>query len=211
MDGLANALVGAAAADISAHGVVDVGVGGRRFFGQQGNRGHDLAGLAVSTLRNIGFHPGLLHRVAGVGRKSLDGGDFFSGYAGNGRDARAGRFSLNVNGAGAAQSHTAAKLCAGHVEGVAQNPEQRHFGADIHRLRLAVQDKSDGHQHPRWQDLKADYRTRIQSRKRSVKLLGFFLNGEQLDFKNESGVGADLAARAARAVGQVGGNEELPL
>ena len=61
MDGLADALVGAAAADVAAHGVVDVGVGGFRFLREQRDRGHDLAGLAVAALRNVFLDPGLLH------------------------------------------------------------------------------------------------------------------------------------------------------
>jgi len=73
----ANALVSAAAADVAAHGIVDIGVGGLGFFREQRYRGHDLPGLAVAALRNVFFHPGLLDGVAAIGGKTFDGSDFF--------------------------------------------------------------------------------------------------------------------------------------
>src|SRR5271155_3193731 len=60
MNGSANALVGAATADVAAHGVVNVGIGGVGFFGGQRDRGHDLAGLTVAALGNVFGDPGLL-------------------------------------------------------------------------------------------------------------------------------------------------------
>src|ERR1700756_3392898 len=53
MDGFANALIGTAAADVAAHEVVDIGVGGMGLLGQQGDCGHNLAGLAIAALRNV--------------------------------------------------------------------------------------------------------------------------------------------------------------
>src|SRR5882724_1353034 len=47
VDGGANAGIGGAAADIAAHGVVDVGVGRLRVLLEQRRRRHDLAGLAI--------------------------------------------------------------------------------------------------------------------------------------------------------------------
>jgi len=138
MDSFADALIRATAADIAAHGVVDVGVGGVGLLAQQRHRGHDLSGLAVAALRHIFFHPGLLHWMASVGGQPLDGRDFFPGYARNLRDARARGFAVDVHGTRAAQSHPAAKLCAGHIQRVAQHPQERHVRADIHRLRFPV-------------------------------------------------------------------------
>ena len=51
VDGLADAWVGAATADVAVHGSVDLGVGGMRRVGEQSGGGHDLAGLAVAALR----------------------------------------------------------------------------------------------------------------------------------------------------------------
>src|SRR6185312_16523140 len=47
LDRRADALVGAAAADVAAHGEVDVGVGRLGRLRQEGRRAHDLTGLAV--------------------------------------------------------------------------------------------------------------------------------------------------------------------
>ena len=64
VDGRANALIGAAAAQVAGHGIVDVLVRGRRLLGQQRRGGHDLPGLAIPTLRDVQLEPCLLHRVA---------------------------------------------------------------------------------------------------------------------------------------------------
>ena len=66
VDGRADALVGAAAADVAGHRGVDVGVGGLRLRGEQRRGRHDLAGLAVAALRHVELDPGLLHRMAAV-------------------------------------------------------------------------------------------------------------------------------------------------
>src|SRR5260370_10847668 len=145
MNGLADALVRAATADVAANGIVDVGVGGVGFLGKQGDGGHDLSGLAVAALRNVFFHPGLLHGMAAVRRKAFDGGDFLARDAGNRGDAGTGGFAVDVHGTGSAERHAAAELGAGHIQGVTKHPEQRHVRADIDGLRFAVQGKTDGH------------------------------------------------------------------
>ena len=66
VDGLADAVVRAAAAGIS-HFRVDFGVGGIRTLGQQGEGAHDHSGLTVAALRRIQFLPSKLNRVAAVG------------------------------------------------------------------------------------------------------------------------------------------------
>src|SRR5712692_6527356 len=60
VDGRANALVGPAPADVR-HRVVDVLVGRLRIALQQRRRGHDLSGLAVTTLRHVERRPRLLN------------------------------------------------------------------------------------------------------------------------------------------------------
>src|SRR5260370_20319244 len=67
VDGLTDSLVRAAAADVAAHGIVDIGVGGVGLFRKQRYRGHDLSRLAVAALRNVFFHPGLLYGMAAIG------------------------------------------------------------------------------------------------------------------------------------------------
>jgi len=50
-----------------------------------------------------------------------------------------------VDGAGTAERHAAAKLGTGHIEGVAENPEEGHLRTDVHGLGLAVQSEANGH------------------------------------------------------------------
>ena len=75
MDGAPDALVGAAAADVGAQRVVDVGVGGLRLAREQRGGRHEHPRLAVAALRDLLGDPGLLQRVAAVRREALDGRD----------------------------------------------------------------------------------------------------------------------------------------
>src|SRR6267143_2508997 len=83
--------------------------------------------------------------MAAVSGKSFDGRDFLAGDAGNRGDAGARSFAVDMHGASATERHAAAEFRAGHVQGVAKHPEQRHVRADFDRLGLAVQSESDGH------------------------------------------------------------------
>ncbi len=51
LDGGAYAGIGAAPADIAAHGLVDIGIGGLGVLFEQRRGGHYLAGLAIAALR----------------------------------------------------------------------------------------------------------------------------------------------------------------
>src|SRR5215471_17445219 len=72
MDRASNRLVGAAAADVAAHGLVDVSVGRIWRAREQCGGGHDLAALAIAALRHVDLQPGLLHRMRPIGRQPLD-------------------------------------------------------------------------------------------------------------------------------------------
>ena len=87
MHGGADALVGAAAADVAAQRRVDVGIGRIGLCGEQRGGGHDLARLAVAALHHVQLGPGALHRVAAVGRQSFDGGDLLARDGRHRRDA----------------------------------------------------------------------------------------------------------------------------
>src|SRR5277367_5270802 len=72
LDGGGNALIAAAAADVAAHRVVDLGL--RRVLRRRQQRGglHDLAGLAIAALRDVQGAPRLLHRVIPIAIEALD-------------------------------------------------------------------------------------------------------------------------------------------
>src|ERR1700752_2670167 len=65
LDALADSHIGAAATDVSRHGVVDIAVGRVGLGGEQRRCGHDLAGLAITALRHLQRDPGLLNLFAG--------------------------------------------------------------------------------------------------------------------------------------------------
>src|SRR5712691_5753184 len=71
MDGGADPLVGAAAADVGHRGV-DIGVARAAVLGEQRRGSHDLPRLAVAALRHVLGDPGPLHPVAAARRQPLD-------------------------------------------------------------------------------------------------------------------------------------------
>ncbi|MGB6961766.1 MAG: hypothetical protein WBF01_15290, partial [Candidatus Acidiferrum sp.] len=75
----------------------------------------------------------------------FDGGDFFAGDVGDRQHAGARSLPIEVDGSGTALHDAATKLCAGHIQGVAQHPEKGHVGANVNGLGFSVQDESDGH------------------------------------------------------------------
>src|SRR5262249_14338721 len=104
LDGADDARIGAAATDIGAHMVDDLRAAGLRVACQQIGRAHDLAGLTVAALRHPLGEPGLLHRMRGVGRKPLDGGDRLAGDLADLGLARELAPAVDVHHAGAAQA-----------------------------------------------------------------------------------------------------------
>src|SRR5256886_11152231 len=113
VDRLADLLEGPASADIG-DGLVDVLVGGLRFFLKKRCNRHDHAALAIAALRHIVGHPGLLHLVQGaVAGESFDRSDLLAdGFAD--RDAAgAHRDSVDMHGAGAALCNAASVFSAG--------------------------------------------------------------------------------------------------
>ncbi len=64
MDGGANAVIGAAAADVAVHRLIDVAVARLGDLRQQARRGHDLPGLAIAALRDVVLDPRRLDGLA---------------------------------------------------------------------------------------------------------------------------------------------------
>src|SRR5262249_29572649 len=84
LDRLTDADIGAAAADVSCHRRVDVGVVGMRRVRKQRCRRHDLTGLAIAALNDFQIQPGLLDR--GSGARCADALDRGDGAIANGAD-----------------------------------------------------------------------------------------------------------------------------
>src|SRR5712692_5267953 len=72
MDRTPDPHVGAAAAEIAAHGLVDLRVGRLLCFQQEAGGRHDLSRLTVAALRDVLGHPRFLQRMRAVGRKTLN-------------------------------------------------------------------------------------------------------------------------------------------
>src|SRR5215472_12341291 len=72
MDRAPDSLVGTTAADVAAHCLVDIRVGGVEVLAKQRCRAHDLTGLAIPALRNLFHNPGQLQGMSAVGRESLN-------------------------------------------------------------------------------------------------------------------------------------------
>src|SRR3989475_8548676 len=64
LDRRANPLVGAAAADVAGHRLVDILIGGLRCLGEQAGGLHDLPALAVAALRDVQAPPRGLDALA---------------------------------------------------------------------------------------------------------------------------------------------------
>src|SRR4029077_5208350 len=126
--------VGPAPAEVAAHGVVDVGVGGPRGLPQEHGGGHDLARLAVAALRYVRLDPRHLQRVPQIGGQALDRHHLRARGTPHRRDTRTNGLAVEVDGAGTAQGHAASELGAGEAQRFAEDPEQRRVGGDVHRV-----------------------------------------------------------------------------
>ena len=126
VDGLADARVAAAAAEVVAQRGLDLGLRRRRSAREQRGDLDDHPGLAVAALRDALLEPGALDRVRAVRREPLDRRVALAGGRGEVDLAGAHGDALLEHRAGAAHSFAAAVLGAGQAENVAQVPEQRH-------------------------------------------------------------------------------------
>ena len=138
MNAGADAKVGAAAAHVAGHGVVDVLVGGLRIIGKEGGSGHELAGLAVAALGDVEFTPSFLEGMGAVGRKALDGDDGFATDAGDRSHAGLDGLTADMHGARAALADAATEFGANEVEVIAEYPQERGLGSHVHSAGLAV-------------------------------------------------------------------------
>src|SRR3954452_3704254 len=123
MDGVFDALIATAAADIARHRLANLIMRRLGIVDQQRGRLHDLACLAKSALRNVDLAPGLLHRMIAVRMQAFDGRHLAIGHVGDGGDAGAHCIIVNDYGAGPAQCLATAELGAGQTGLVPKEPE----------------------------------------------------------------------------------------
>jgi hypothetical protein len=123
---------------IAAHVGINFFVGWVGVLFQQGTGTHNLPCLAVPALGNIVVYPGFLYRMRTIGRQPLDGCNGLFAHCRNRQLARPHRRPVEVNGAGTTHGHATAKLGAGHIEVVAQHPQNRRCRFNVYRVCFAV-------------------------------------------------------------------------
>src|SRR5271163_2713641 len=143
LDGGADALIGATSTDVAVHDAIYIGIRGMRRLFQERRGLHDLAGLTIAALRHIQRAPSLLERVIAFRIEAFDGGDSLAVDVADRRNAGSYGFAVDVDGAGAARGHPAAKFRSREPEDVSEIPEHRHRRVAVECLRLAIDMQSE--------------------------------------------------------------------
>src|SRR5690348_15482624 len=138
MHGVLDALVTAAAADVTRHRFAYLVMRGFWIVHQQRGRLHDLTGLAEAALRHIDLAPGLLNGMVAGRMQAFDGGDLPARGIGEGRDAGTDRLLVHDHGARSAQRLAAAELGSGHSDFVANKPQQWEVRIPVPAVLLAI-------------------------------------------------------------------------
>src|SRR6266700_1092575 len=139
MDSRADALVGVAAANVSAHPIVNVLI--RRFTisAQQTNCGHHLAGLAITTLRNVELSPNRLDNLGDFSGNTFDGHNVPVSNIRETGLTGARRLTVDMDRACAAQRLTAAVFRADKPQIIPKNPKQRLVRISVNLSRLTIE------------------------------------------------------------------------
>src|SRR6516225_6756808 len=122
LDRPADADIGHASAQATAHDGVDILVGRVGKILEQRCGLHDLSGLAIAALRCLRLNPGLLQRMLTVGVEPLDRRPRGVCHRPQRRDAGADRPSLNMHGACPAHADATDKFRALEPDLVADHP-----------------------------------------------------------------------------------------
>jgi hypothetical protein len=138
MNGAPDSLIGSTAANIARHCSVDFRVRGLGVLRKQRSGGHDLAGLAITTLGYLFSDPCRLERMCRRRRQPFDRSDLLRSYVRHRHATGSDRCTINVDGTGAALLQAAAKLSSRQSNRVANHPEQWRVGTDIHIILLAI-------------------------------------------------------------------------
>src|SRR6266853_13926 len=123
VDRFADTYIGSTAADVAAHGIIDVGIARMWIACQERRSRHDLSGLAVAALDDLMVKPGFLD--LGACRRvtdRLDCRDPRFAEAVDAGDAGPCRDAIDMHGARAALRDAAPEFGAGHTEYVSQHP-----------------------------------------------------------------------------------------
>jgi hypothetical protein len=124
MNGLANARVATAPANVPSHGGVDLFACGSGGLLEQRRGGHHLTRLAITALHDVDREPRLLEASADVGVTEM----FDRHHLGrtdlpHSRLARSARDAIDVDGAGPAEPATAPELRSDQPEFVPEHPQ----------------------------------------------------------------------------------------
>src|SRR6185312_6396582 len=140
-DRLLDTTVGHAAAEVAVHVSDDLGLGRIVVLREQRRGLHDLAGLAVAALRDLLGDPGDLQRM--VAAEAFDGGDLLAHRVLRRGLAGAHGGAIEMYRTGAAQSGAATELRPGHLQVLANDPQQGRVVLDIDLLLLTVDGESE--------------------------------------------------------------------
>src|SRR5581483_8672226 len=122
MDGLPDALVSAASAEIAIHRGVDFLIGRIRVLSQQSGGRHYLASLTVSTLRDVRFNPRLLQRMGTVGREAFNSSNVLVGCGRNRGQAGGYGPAVKVDRTSSALADSAAIFCSVKIQYIPEHP-----------------------------------------------------------------------------------------
>jgi hypothetical protein len=71
-------IIGATAADVATHCIINILVGGLGDFIEQSYCTHYLSGLAIAALSGTNLNPSYLDRMGEIGRKTFDSYNLFA-------------------------------------------------------------------------------------------------------------------------------------
>ena len=98
LNGCHDVRIGAAAADVSIHALLDVFIAGSTWLLQQSDSRHNLSGGAVAALKTIMLDESSLRGMEMIGlAESFDGGDMIVAYASRRMRGRSSLGAINVD------------------------------------------------------------------------------------------------------------------
>src|SRR6266478_5409709 len=131
--------IGPAAADVSCHRRIDMGIVGMGGRHEQRRRGHDLPRLTIAALDDLQIEPCLLDLAPGDGLADrFDRGYIAIADRADRQNTGSHGFTVEMDCAGTALSDAATEFRTGQTEDIAQCPPQRHVIRGVNLADLAV-------------------------------------------------------------------------